>query len=283
MQPAALPTQSAAPGLARQTAIGLFLGLLIGIAVAFYVEARSNRFRRTTELENIVGGHVLGVVPAADGLVVAAGTTGVEAEAFRKLRTRVQFMTAQQGLRSLAITSAVETDVRSTMVANLSAALALAGVRVALVSADLRAAAVEKIVGTKRSPGLSEWLSGANAEPMSLAHESRIEGLRVLPAGDVTSGSSELIASPLLGELILQLNKQFDLTILDTPPAIATADARIVGAAVDGVVVAIDARRDAPPVITSKSRLARDEIENVGGNVVGYVVISELDDAPSNP
>jgi capsular exopolysaccharide synthesis family protein len=202
--------------------------------------------------------------------VVATDPRGSASETYRGLRTNVQFLTRERGIKSIIVTSAAAGEGKSLTSVNLSVALAQTRSRVVLVSADLRRPSVEQYFGLSNERGLATWLSSENEELRPLLREVGIPNLRVITSGPVPANPTELLASPRLYRLIELLEAHADIVVLDSPPVLPVADTQIMATHAGGVVLVIDSSK----THRSAGARAKSEIERVGGRIIGPVLNS---------
>ena len=287
IEPATVPDFPSSPNHLRNGVLGLFLGAGLGIGLAFLRERLDDRFRDRSDLERVIEAPVLATVPKYPGpkkeqsQLVSVSLTSVGAvEAYRSLRTNLQFITSQRDIRSLLVTSPSEREGKSATTANLGVLLAQAGRRVILVSSDLRRPTLGGYFGiaegSGEEAGLSTWLASGEAEPWDIIKDPGIPNLRVIPSGPVPPNPAELLTSPRATSLIRLLEANADLVLLDSPPVLAVADASVLGSIAGGAVLVVNAGS------THKSATvhARQEIERVGGSLIG-AVLNEFDPSTS--
>ena len=194
-------------------------------------------------------------------------------EIFRTLRTNIQFMNNRNKLQTLLITSTLPSEGKSWTSANLAVTFAQAGKKVVVVDADMRKGRQYKIFGIPPKPGLSNYLadySEANGE-LDLAKylkPTEVEGLFLIPAGNVPPNPSELLVSEAMINLIEDLKQISDIVILDGPPTQLVTDSLILTRMVDSTVIVTASNQ------TKKEDLKRiaDNIEKVGGKIAGIVL-----------
>ncbi len=189
------------------------------------------------------------------------------AEAFRVLRANIQFAAVDKPLKSLALTSAGPAEGKSTIVANLGVALAQSGARVILVDGDLRRPTLHKFFRLARGAGLSSVLLG-RAPLEEALQETGIDGLLLLASGPVPPNPSEMLASEALTNLLADLESRADYVLIDSPPAVAVADASILAAKVDGVLLAVQLGRVAKPMAIR----AKEQLAAARANLLGMVL-----------
>lgn len=194
-------------------------------------------------------------------------------EIFRTLRTNLQFMTSNKGLKTVLVTSSMPGEGKSWVSANLVATFAQEGKKVLIVDSDMRKGRLHTIFGIEKNPGLSNYLSGISEVEqkdnlIQYMKQTEIENLYVMPAGDVPPNPSELLVSEKTTEMIEQLKTMFDLIIFDGTPCLLVTDALILARQIDATLI----------VTACKSTKMGDvekikkSIEKVGGKIAGIVI-----------
>lgn len=189
------------------------------------------------------------------------------AEAYRKLRTTLDYSHQDEGIRTLMITSALNGEGKSTTAANLSMAYAQCRKKVLLIDADLRSPAQHSIFSVEQNPGIGAVLSGqAQLEDVLVPV---LDGtLTLLPAGPSSGNPAELLTSPRMKELLAELGQKFDLIVIDTPALLTFSDAQIIAAQCDGVLLVIK-----PGKVKNGAALkARESLALVKARVLGAVL-----------
>ena len=240
------PTLNPVPVSPRKTlniGLGVLLGLALGLAAAILREVLDNTVRSPQVLRTMSEAPVLGVIAADRGskkspLIVDNHARSVRAEAFRQLRTNLQFIDAARPVGVLVVTSSIANEGKSTTAINLAVSFSDSGRRVLLIEADLRRPRVAEYLDLEGAVGLTNVLVGQAAIDDVLQPWGR-GGLTVLPSGTIPPNPSELMGSPLMAELIIQLRKSFDMIIIDTPPVLPVTDAAVASRLVDGVVLVV--------------------------------------------
>jgi capsular exopolysaccharide synthesis family protein len=218
---------------------------VLGVGLAFFFEYLDNRIKTPEELTRHLGLPFLGMIPALFDYDVASplinnGVPPNFSESFRTLRTNVLFSTAEEGIRSLVVTSTGPGEGKTLVSTNLAVGLAQAGMRVLLIDADMRKPRVHSVFDKPRQPGLSNVLVGT-ARFSETVHATTIPGLWMVPAGAYPPNPSELLSSKRFADLIASLGVHFDWAIIDTPPIMAVTDSSIVAHLTTGVVFVIGA------------------------------------------
>jgi non-specific protein-tyrosine kinase len=274
--PATLPTAPSSPNLLRNGLLAAFLGLALGIALAFLRERLQDRFKGREDVERVLGAPVLATIPRfsfkarndADKLVVRTEPKSAATEAYRSLRTNLEFVSSALGRNSFLVTSPSAAEGKSITTANLGLAFAQSDRRTIIISGDLRRPTIEKIFGLGKRDGLSNYLAGQSDDLPGLIVNPEIPHLRILPTGPVPPNPAELMTSPRLAQLITDLEGACDILLIDGAPTLPVADAKLLGASAAGVVLVVNAentRRGA-------ADHARTELLKVGGNLAGVVL-----------
>lgn len=215
--------------------------------------------------------------PAGDApelLPVLSSPRSPTAEAYRALRTSVQFSGIDREVRTIVVASPNAGEGRSTIVANLAAAFAETGRPVILVDADLRRPTLHTLFGLPNDEGLSTALLSDADAPLPLL-QSEAPGLRLLPSGPEPANPAELIGSRAFEHLLSRLRAEAEYVLFDSPPAAALADASMLAARVDGVLLVVRAghtRRE-------PAQRARDQLERVRARLLGVVLNGVAPDA----
>lgn len=280
LQSADLPTVPAGFSDNIIRALGLVLGVGLGAALAFVLHRLDRTARESGDVELALGTSVLASIPSF-GMAYRSGSSAIvmlsggrsakvqrSREAFRRLRSSVQFLGSTRDAESFLITSARPAEGKSTTAANLAIALAQGETRVCLVNADLRRPTIEKVLGiASTQEGLADWLADSSVTNIMVSVPGT-PGLVVVPAGPPPPNPGELLATNRFASLIEELSDQFDIILVDAPPVLSAADASTISTAVDGTIVVVDSSR----TDTDTLLRVRAEIDRAGGTVVGAIL-----------
>jgi capsular exopolysaccharide synthesis family protein len=280
-QAAAAPTAPSSPRVMRNTLLGALVGLLIGLGAAFVLQRVDRRLREPSDLEDVYGVPLLGVVPESpalrQGQDLAQHANALppnEAEIFGLLRAHIRYFNVDRDLRVVVIVSAAPGDGKSTVARYLAMATAMVGSRVLFLEADLRRPMASKYFWIQREPGISEVLVGQESLESAVQRvevASRKEttvGLDVLVAGGVLPPNpSQVIESQAMASLISEARDTYDLVVIDTPPLVLLPDAFPLLRQADGVLIVSRLGENRRDVAT---RL-RETLASVEAPVIGVI------------
>jgi receptor protein-tyrosine kinase len=265
---APLPGSPARPKPTVYTLLAAFLGLAAGLGLAFLREQLDRRIRSAEELEEHFELPIVGRIPSR-----GRGGAGAQAfsEAFRMLRTNLQFVRADARLRSVAITSGRAGEGKTTTVASLALAAAEVGVRVIVVEGDMRLPKLQASFFPNRAeplwPGLSNYLVEA-ADLDAIIHPTGKPSLSIVPAGPAPPSPSNLLEVRRSSQLVAGLRERADLVIFDTPPVSAGADAAVIANWTDGVLIMVDLAKSSHHGVSD----ALKQLNAVNARTIGFVV-----------
>lgn len=240
------PSEPVSPQPVRDIAIGLVTGLVLGIAAAFLIDYLDDSIKDRDDLELAAPElPVLGLIPtldghrraATDGLITRIEPTAPASEAYRALRTSVQFAALNQELRRLLVTSAVAEEGKTTTIANLAVAHAQAGQRVLLVCCDWRRPRLHELFGIDNRRGFTSLLLETGDHRDAIHTVEGLEQLAVIPSGPIPPFPAELLMNPRTSERLDLLSQEADLLLIDAPPVLPVTDAAILSRDVDGVML----------------------------------------------
>lgn len=269
------------PKPARDGVLGLAMGLVLGIGMAFVAKTLDNTIKSSDVAEEALGAPVLGNIPIEkraqqDGhhLMIVERPGGPGAEAYRVLRNNLEFINFERDIKTVLITSAAPSEGKSTVAANLAAALSQAGKKVVLLCCDFRRPVTSMFFDIDGQIGLSDVLANKHKVEKVLQQPKGLESLWVVSAGQMPPNPSELLGSPKMQQLVTGMRERVDWVILDSAPLLAVADAAAVARWVDGVLIVVRAGVST----REEARKSREQLENVGARILG-VVLSGVDEA----
>lgn len=280
------PAGPSSPGRSRSVLLGLALGLLLGVVVAFFRDSMDRRLRNPQEVESSFRLPLLGHVGKRSLGGIAYVSNGsrdhhkIDLDRFRILRRNLELLDHRNPPRSILVTSAAPEEGKTTVASSLAFAMASAGKRTLLVDGDLRRPALAGRLGLKGSPGISEYLAGSASpeeilrtveftEPpivpsaaasSSNGHAPAVAPQRLvcIPSGSPTSRAAELLGSSRFKEFIEQVSEAYDAVVIDSSPLLPVADTLEMLPHVDAVVIcARDSRTTRDQASATRAALAR--------------------------
>jgi len=269
VDPAEVPTSPVLPRRSNDLMMALLAGSVLALGLVFLFEYLDNRIKSPQELRalNLA---FLGMVPRIDNSGPTLLTDAVPpafGEAIRAVRTNVLFSSAEEGVRTVVVTSAGPGEGKSLFSSNLSVSLAQAGQRVLHIDADMRRPRVHDIFDVSQEPGFSNLLVG-DCKPSEAVRKTGIANLCVLPAGMIPPNPAELLGSKRCAEYLATLGEHFDWVVIDSPPVLAVADASVLANAASGVIFVIGADQ----TTRNTAKAAVDQLNAVQAHVIGAVL-----------
>ena len=241
------PRQPVSPRKALNLSVALLGGALLAFGLAFFFEYVDNRIKSPDEIAAYLRLPSLGLIPAlkADSWsgnepLLSSGVPPNFAEAVRSVRTNVLFSSAEDGPRSLVVTSTGPGEGKTLVAANLAISFAQAGQRVLLIDGDMRRPRIHDIFKQNQEPGLSNLMVG-HSSPSATIRKSNVPGLWLLTAGRIPPNPAELLGSKRFKDFMRSLGEHFDSVIIDSPPIMAVTDAAIAASTTNGIVFVIGA------------------------------------------
>ncbi len=276
---ARLPAAPSSPNVRMNLALGVLLGLMVGMGYALVREWLDRRIRSADGVEDATGLSVIGGIPldqdqAAAGRALRAavgtrseGETAAQSEAFRMLRTNLQYMQVDDPPRAIVITSSLPGDGKSFVASRLATALGQTGQPAVLIDADMRRPRIASTFGLDAEVGLSDVLAGRADVDDVLQAVPGLTPLKVLAAGPTPPNPSELLGSERMHRLVDTL-KARGFVIVDAPPLIPVTDASVVTHHCDGALVVIDTGKTTYDVLDH----ALDNLVKANGKALGVVM-----------
>lgn len=281
VDPAERPRSPSSPQTGTNLLLAVLGGAVVAIGLAFFFEYIDSRIRTPEEIKTHLGISALGLLPLLakhDGHypLLSTGVPQNFAEAFRSIRTNVLFSSAQEGSRSIVVTSSAPGEGKTMVASNLAIAIAQSNQRVLLIDADMRRPRVHESFSCPQEPGLSNVLVG-KAKASEAIQKSDVPGLWLLPAGHLPPNPAELLGSSRCREFLVSLGGHFDWVVLDSPPVMAVTDAAVLAHFASGVLFVVGAE------MTSRHVAARavDQLDSAKARFVGGVL--NRVDVDSNP
>jgi non-specific protein-tyrosine kinase len=272
--PAAAPPSPSSPRIPFNTALGVLAGLIAMIALVFTREYLDDTLKAPEDVEAQTSLPTLGTISRIKSgrradpmyrLVTLLYPRSPASEAFRTLRTNVDFASVDLPITSLLVTSSVPAEGKTTVAANLAVAFAQAGRRTILVDADLRHPEVHLVFKCGNEIGLTTLLRSDLGGSRDALQSTEQANLWILPAGPIPPNPAELLGSQKMRAIIENLKQNADIVIFDSPPLRAVTDAAILAPVVDATILIILAGRTRGAAV----RLGREALARVGARVIG--------------
>jgi capsular exopolysaccharide synthesis family protein len=269
---ATVPTAPATPNKKLNLALGLLVGLALAVGIAVLREVLDTLVRTDDDVQRVTDASIIARIGFDDEapthpLIVQTSPQSHRSEAFRRLRTNLQFLDIADRPKTIVVTSSLPGEGKSTTAINLAITLADAGSRVALVDADLRRPSIAEYMGLEGKVGLTTVLIG-QVDVQDAIQPWGEGSLHVLPSGQVPPNPSEVLGSRPMAKLLEQLASQYDIVLIDTPPLLPVTDAAILAKITGGALVVVGADK------LHRQQLAAGlgALEDVGARVLGVVL-----------
>ena len=311
VRPATEPDAPIGGETANSMLVGAVLGLALGLVLAFVRETLDTSIGTIEDVEAYLGVPVLGVVPHIDSretvqrilerrpalaqidpeallshslLITHFDPKSPVAEAYRTLRTNIQFARMERSGKVLVVSSPTLQEGKTTTIVNLALTMAQSGQKTLLIGANMRRPSIHRFFGIEREPGLSNILVGSaqwrdcirtvadilmgRFEMEDIMAAPGLDNLHIIEAGPVPANPSELLSTPAMSGFLHSVRDVYDVILVDTPPILPVTDSAIVASQADGVVLVYQAGKVGRLVL----KRAKVHVENVGGKVWGVVL-----------
>jgi polysaccharide biosynthesis transport protein len=282
IEPASRPVRPVGPNKASTIALAGAVGFVLAASAAYLLEYLDDSVKTPDEVTQLTGLPTLSGIAriqeeAGQKLITHTHPRSPISEAFRVLRTGIQFSSLDKPNRLLLVTSPNPSEGKSTLAANLATVVAQAGNNVLLIDADLRRPTQHKVFGLSDKHGLTSLLlemsmNGQNENVSALlsnhVQKTPINGLNVMTSGPIPPNPSELLGSAKMKGLLDILESNFDIVIIDSPPILAVTDAVVLSTQTDGLLLVIDADK------TRRGALKQsvDRLREVNANIIGVAL-----------
>ena len=271
---AQMPRSPVRPNVPLNTLLGFMAGLIGSVLVAGAVEYLEDTVDSPEDIEKLTRAPIIGDVGALPSPkeksgyeLIALDTKAQAAEAFRSLRTNVDFAMGERPHYSFLVTSSLPSEGKTFIASNLAIVIAQAGKNVILVDGDLRHPNIHRAFSTSRDAGLTTVLMG-KASVQDVLRPTDVPGLRLLLTGPLPPNPSEILDSDRMRQVLTDLKQMADVVILDSPPLLPVTDPSVLAGMVDGVLLVVDS--------TSAKRTALshacEDLAKVNGKLIGAVV-----------
>jgi capsular exopolysaccharide synthesis family protein len=248
VETATKPTTPISPKPLQSAMLAAAIGLFVTAGFAFLIEFLDDTLKTPDEIKEVLEVPVIGFIgelkhnPKQDevalGVYVAKNPRSPVAEAFRSLRTNLEYSSVDNPARTMLVTSSGESEGKSTVAANLAIVEAQSGKKVVIVDADMRRPKVHVQFNKSNRRGLSDVVTGKLSIDDVVKTYDQVENLSVITCGTIPPNPSELLGSERMSQTLKDLEERFDMVIIDTPPMIVS-DAQILSSKVDGVIFVV--------------------------------------------
>jgi capsular exopolysaccharide synthesis family protein len=268
---AEVPTAPSSPRVGLNMALGVLLGLIVGIGLAFFIEYLDTSVKTMEDVETMLGVPVLAIVPKNIKLLHKMPGDVPDAEAYRILRTNIEFNRKSADANTISMVSGGPGEGKSTTLSNLAFTCAQGGYSVLIVDADLRRPTQHKLFELNNAVGLTNYLT-TNIPLEEVILPTGIENLSLMPSGILPADAVGILNSQRMSDMIAELKTRYDIIFFDSPPILGVSDGAVLASEVDQSIIIVQHRRF-PRVMLLRVKQA---ISNVGGTVLG-VVLNNVD------
>ena len=269
--PAKTPQAAISPNVPLIMGIGTAAGLVFGLAIAFLIELMDTSVKTLEDVEKYLQVPVLAVVPQDVGLLHEQDGVSPDAEAYRILRTNIEFNRKRAENNALTVVSGGAGEGKSTTLLNLAYICAQGGYTTLVIDADLRRPRLHTYLGVENKIGLSNYLT-TDASLENVVVKTNIENLFFMASGILPQDAAGVLNSRRMTEMVKEVKSRFDLVLVDSPPILGVSDASVISSEVDYTMIVIQHRK-LPRKLLLRVKQA---VENVGGNIIG-VVLNNVD------
>jgi len=272
---ARVPTSPISPRTVSNTILATVVGALLMAGLAFVIEYLDDTIKDPDTLEQELGLSTLGMVPlfnykdVKETLIMVTQPRSPIAEAYRQVRTNIQYVGVSRDLKKLLITSPNAAEGKTVTSANIAIALAQAGNQVILVDTDMRRPNLHRLFGCSNICGITNLLLGVNEETETDCLQiTMVPNLRLLTSGPIPPNPAELIGSARMAEVATWLSEQADFVIFDSPPILAVTDSVLLSQMVDATLLVVKGGKTAYQAVAVASR----RIADVNGHIAGVLL-----------
>jgi capsular exopolysaccharide synthesis family protein len=288
------PKEPVKPNKKMNVGLAGFLGILLGVSLVYLLEFIDHTFKKPEDVERHLGLNVIGTVPTFEGgkrgnkkaqdekqleeeylknLITANNPKAAASEAFRELRTNLQYKSVDKDMKVILVTSPALGDGKTATTVNLAITLAQSGKRVLVIDADLRKPKVHNYFGIKNSEGLTNILATDKELKKSMIQQKEgIDNLFIIPSGPIPPNPSEILSSDRMRQLIEKLRSDYDVIFIDTPPVGQVTDAAILTGITDGSIIVIASGQTR----IEMAKRAKKAMVGINANIVG-IVLTKID------
>jgi succinoglycan biosynthesis transport protein ExoP len=266
-----LPDSAVSPKVELNLILGLVVGLVFGVGIAFFLEYIDTSVKSLEDVERYLQVPVLAVIPRDVGILFKQHGMSPDAEAYRILRTNIEFNRKNPEDNAITVVSGGAGEGKSTTLVNLAYICAQGGYTTLMIDADLRRPRLHTFFDINNSVGLTNYLT-TDMMLEDVILQSPVDNLYFMPSGILPTDAAGILNSRRMSELIQDVKQRFDLVLVDSPPILGVSDASVLASEVDLTMIVVQHRK------LPRNMLIRvkQAVENVGGHVIG-VVLNNVD------
>ena len=259
------------PNVTLNLVLGAVVGVIFGLGIAFFLEFLDTSVKTLDDVERYLQVSVLAVIPKDVGILLKHSGASPDAEAYRILRTNIEFNRKNPEDNSITIISGGAGEGKSTTLINLAYICAQGGYTTLMIDADLRRPRLHTHLDVNNSVGLTNYLT-TDLMLEDVILQTPVDNLYFMPSGILPADAAGILNSRRMSELIQDVKQRFDLVLVDSPPILGVSDASVLASEVDLTIIVIQHRK------LPRNMLLRvkQAVENVGGNIIG-VVLNNVD------
>ena len=261
----------ARPKVWLNIALGTVVGLVFGVGLAFFIEYLDTSVKTMEDVETYLKVPVLAVIPKGISLLLHEEKDVVDAEAYRILRTNIEFNRKNPEANTITVISGGAGEGKSTTLSNLAYIFASGGYSTLIVDADLRRPSQHRIFDVENEIGLTDFLT-SDIQLEEVISQTKAENLFLMTSGRLPGDAVGILNSQRMVDLIDDVKNRFDIVFFDSPPILGVSDASVLSSAVDLTIIVVQHRRFPRAML----QRVKQSILNVGGNILG-VVLNNVD------
>jgi capsular exopolysaccharide synthesis family protein len=265
------PSFAARPRVSLNLMLGALVGLIVGLGLAFFIEYLDTSVKTMEDVETLLGVPVLAIIPKNIKLLHKEPGDTPDAEAYRILRTNIEFNRKNPEANTLSVASGGPGEGKSTTLANLAFTSAQGGYSTLIVDADLRRPVQHTLFDLSNNVGLTNYLT-TDMRLEDVIFPTSVENLSLIPSGILPSDAVGILNSQRMSDMIEELKTRFDIVFFDSPPMLGVSDASVLASEVDQTIIIVQHRRFPRAMLTR----VKQAVVGVGGSVLG-VVLNNVD------
>ncbi|MEP6602341.1 MAG: polysaccharide biosynthesis tyrosine autokinase [Spartobacteria bacterium] len=265
------PSYAARPRVGLNLTLGALVGLVVGLGLAFFIEYLDTSVKTMEDVESLLGVPVLAIIPQGIRVLHKEAGDSPDAEAYRILRTNIEFNRKNPQANSISIVSGGPGEGKSTTIANLAFICAQGGYSTLVVDADLRRPVQHGLFDVQNNIGLTNYLT-TEMQLDDVILPTAVENLSIMPSGILPSDAVGILNSQRMSDMVSELKLRYDIVFFDSPPMLGVSDASVLASEVDQTIIVVQHRRFPRAMLTR----VKQAVLGVGGTVLG-VVLNNVD------